>query len=272
MAVKKVVLGLLCSAFVIGLGVYYFSTTRVLHEFEASNTKTEISKNSHITYSPVVPKSDLYLDSVYEMPLMAIYEISKLPKEMKKNIDELFEASQGFFILKNMGDKVLILLQNPIIEANVYPRHNLQYVEVFNDGKKVFHNAGYSGIDGEISESLSSTNGEWTLDKSIEPYRPIEHNFYDEKKKVKFTERWSINLEEDVKYQMLNSSGDVISIMKETQENDSSYRREHIFYNMDNSIAISLSISYIGANISSVRYYNSHSSIDSISIVIFTSI
>jgi hypothetical protein len=65
---------------------------------------------------------------------------------------------------------------------------------------------------------------------------------------------------------MKNTSKKVISILKESQENDSNYRKEHIFYDNDGNIVMSLTVNYDGANISRLNYYNSHDLIDSVSI------
>ena len=59
----------------------------------------------------------------------------------------------------------------------------------------------------------------------------------------------------------------VVSILKESQDNDSNYRKEHIFYDNNGNTTMSLTINYDGANISRLTFYNSHDSIDSISII-----
>ena len=66
---------------------------------------------------------------------------------------------------------------------------------------------------------------------------------------------------------MLDSNKKVVSILKEIQESESNYRKEHIFYDNEGNIKMSLTINYDGANISRLTFYNSHDSIDSMSII-----
>ena len=107
----------------------------------------------------------------------------------------------------------------------------------------------------------------WFFDKSDDLNKPTKHIVYDEKGKVKFTEYWNYNEKEDIKYQIKNSSKKVISILKESQDNDSNFRKEHIFYDNEGNITISLTINYDGADISRFTYFNSHDMVDSMSII-----
>ena len=66
---------------------------------------------------------------------------------------------------------------------------------------------------------------------------------------------------------MKSPKGKVLSILKETLDGDSNYRREHIFYNEDGEVEMSISINYDGANISRFTYYNSLDKDNSVSII-----
>lgn len=66
---------------------------------------------------------------------------------------------------------------------------------------------------------------------------------------------------------MKDSHKKVVSILKETQDNDANLRREHIFYDNEGKTTMSLTVNYDGANISRLTYYNSHDKIDSVSIL-----
>lgn len=214
---------------------------------------------------PEVKKYDLYSSTLYDLPLFSIVEISKLPQSIKDKVDKILEDSQGFYLLRFDGEKVLIILQNPIINSETYKRHDLQFAEISKDGEVTYHNAGYAGIAGEIFEHENADS--WILDETVEPHRPLKHTSYNENGKVKFIETWNYDEKDPVKYQMKDSHEKVISLLKEVQENDSNYRREHVFYDNDGNIKMSLTINYDGANVSRLTFYNSHDLIDSITIV-----
>ena len=230
---KKIVVAL--SIMIIAFGIAYNSkiikqtTTPELQNInkESSIIKKQDKKPTQITAQK---KYDLYTNSLYDLPFISIYEISSLPEQTKKIIDELLEEAQGFYILRNLNDRILVLLQNPVIQANTFPRHDLQFVEIFPDGKKIFHNAGYTGIDGETTNLVNNNSKNWIFDKSNEPYRPLKHTILNEKGKTKFIEIWNYNPEEPIKYLMKDSKGNVLSILKESNDSESNYRREHIFY------------------------------------------
>lgn len=215
----------------------------------------------------VVKKTyDLYSSTPYELSLYSIMEISKLPVEVKKAIDSLLESSQGFYLLKFEENKVLVILQNPVAVSNTFIRHDLQFAEIFLDGKIVYHNAGYCGFDGESLGIYETNEEDWIFDDSSEVARPLKHTVFNEKGKIKFIESWNYDEKEPIKYQMKNAHKKVISILKESQDNDSNLRKEHVFYDNDGNIKMSLSVNYEGANISRCTFYNSHDSVDSISV------
>ena len=211
-------------------------------------------------------KYDLYSSTIYDIPLFSIVEISKLPLNIKNTIDTILENSQGIYLLRLNNDKIIAILQNPIQTNYTYQRHNLQIIEIDFNEKIAYHNAGYSGEDGEIFNSLTDNKDLWLFDETIEPFRPLKHVAYDEKNKVKFTEYWNYDNNDPIKYQMLDNNKKIVSILKETQSDDFNTRREHIFYDNNGVIKMSFSVNYNGANISHLNYYNSHDSIESISI------
>lgn len=227
---------------------------------------TEIKKEV-IQPQEIKKTYDLYSSSAYDLPLFSIVEISKLPNTIKIVVDKLLEASQGFYLLRKDDDKILIILQNPVNTSNTFSRHDLQFVEIDSDGKLTYHNAGYQGIEGETFNIIEQTNEEWLFDESTEPHKPLKHTVYNEKGKVKFTELWNYDETEPIKYQMKDSHKKVVSILKESQDNDSNLRKEHVFYDNEGNTKMSLTVNYDGANISRVTFYNAHESIDSISVI-----
>lgn len=267
MVAKKIVTGLFCSTLIAGAFFLCASEKQAI-----LISKEKENKSSQPTVQAQVKKEikktyDLYSNTPYDLPLISIYEISKLPQSVKKIIDETLEASQGFYMLKRVDDKVLILLQNPVLESNTYARHNLQYLELYLDGRKEYHNAGYNGIDGEIFDNFNKGKDLWIFDKNSEYNLPLKHVAKDEKGKVKFTEIWNYDENEPVKYLMKDSKGKTLSIMKETLENESNLRKDHIFYDHEGNIIVSLTINYDGANISRFTYFNSHDMVESVSII-----
>ncbi|MBO5739261.1 hypothetical protein J6R97_07970 [bacterium] len=232
------------------------------------NTKPAITKVAAEQPIKEEPKYDLYTSTLYDLPLFSILEISKLSKEVKAKIDEILEAAQGFYLLRTLGDgNVFIVLQNPINTLNTYQRHNLQFLEIDKQGIITFHNAGYSGIDGEIYNAITDHQDLWVFDETIEPFRPLKHISYDEKGKVRYTELWDYDTANPVKYQMLDSKKKLISILKESQDNDFNLRKEHVFYDNDGIVKMSLSINYEGANITRLNFYNSNDLIEGITIL-----
>lgn len=213
--------------------------------------------DSSTLIKPIAPKPDLYSETPYDLPLISIYEISKYSKSVKKAIDKILDLSQGFYYLKQIDDKVFVVLQNPAYETDTYPRHGLQIAEISQEGKITYHTAGYSGINGELSLAEVTETDSWIYDKTVEPYRPLKHISYDEKGKVQFTEIWNYSPEENVKYEMKDAHNKTVSILKEIVEGDTNYRKEHIFYDNEGNTVVSISINFDGANITRFNYYNS---------------
>ena len=147
----------------------------------------------------VEKKYDLYSSTPYDLPLYSIVEISKVSPVLKKEIDNLLELSQGFYYLKRESEnRVFIILQNSTSEADIYPRHNLEFAELYLDENnqvvKNIYPPSFNGIDGETINAIEEANSKpdiWKFDKTTEPYRPINHSSYDENGKLKFTEYWN---------------------------------------------------------------------------------
>ena len=250
--------------------VLFFVTNKLKAETEKDRTsnKQELVKNNVKKVEPKIEKKyDLYSDAIYDLPFSSIYDISKLPLALKKQIDQLLEDGQGFYLLKvdKLTGNVFIILQNQVKFSDVYQRFGIDFVEFVYDKdtdnyEKYYCDYIYSGVDGEIDSVLLSRNDKsesWKFDKSVEPYRPLKHTLSNEKGKVKYVEYWNYLDKDEVKYQLKNSSGKVVSIMKEIQENEINYRREYLLYDDDGNVKLSLSVSFEPYGISRVTYYNS---------------
>lgn len=268
MTLKKLLLYLIGISLLIWVGYSLFLA------YNQADDKEKVIESKKVEEIPVKKavqpvvekneKADLYSESLYDMPLISIAEISKLSKSKKKIVDNLLENSQGFYYLKVIEDKIFVILQNPVNTSDVFSRHDLQFAEILSDGKIVYHNAGYFGYEGE--HLLEDSDEVWTFDESVEVKRPLKHVVYDEKGKIKFTEHWSYNPEDEIKYIMKDSHDKEVSILKESQDNESHYRKEHIFYDNDSQIKMSLTVNYDGANITRMTFYNSHDLVDSVSV------
>ena len=267
MVAKKIITSLFCTTLIIGIYLFFASEKQanlILSESKKLSNQPTVQAQEK---KEIKKTYDMYSNTLYDLPLISIYEISKLPQSVKKIIDEFLEASQGFYMLKKVDDKILILLQNPVLESNTYARHNLQYLELYLDGRKEFHNAGYNGLEGEVFENFDQGKDTWIFDKNSKYNLPLKHVARDDRGKVKFTEFWNYDENEPIKYLMKDSKGKTLSIMKETLESESNLRKEHLFYDNDGNITISLTINYEGANISRFTYFNSHDMVDSVSII-----
>lgn len=256
--------------FITAIGLAFLSTGCLLKKdsIEPSDAKQinpSVAKQN--SPKPLEKKSDLYSSTPYELPLFSIVEISKLSNSVKTVVDKLLEDSQGFYLLRKDGEQILVILQNPVNTNNTFNRHGLQFAEIDSEGKIRYHNAGYQGVDGEIFGENGQINDEWFFDETTEPKRPLKHIVYNEKKKIKFVEYWNYDENEPIKYQMKDSNKKVISILKESQDNDSNFRKEHVFYDNEGNTKMSLTINYDGANLSRVTFYNAHDLIDSMSII-----
>ena len=213
-------------------------------------------------------KYNLY--NSYDMPLISIVEITKLPKEMRKSIDEILKNTQGAYLLKynKNTNKVVVILPKDIEVEDIYPRHELEFIEINQDGTLHKINNIYNGKNGEIDNAVSASENEtWEFDKSIEPYRPLKHIVYDPNGEIEFVETWNYSDNEEIKYEMKNGHNKPISLVKECSNNESNYRKEHIFYDEDGKTKMSISANYDGADLSRFTYYNSQDSEGSISIV-----
>ena len=271
MVAKKVFVGFSITVFVFGIGLFFFA-----EKFKTPESKPEIVTSDNINKpqkisKPQEKKYDLYQNNMYDLPLYSIAEISKLTPVVKKKVDELLESSLGFYFLRIVDDSVFIILKNPVKQGNVYHRHDLQFVEISSDGRVSYHDAGYTGQEGEIfNAEFESESDNWYFDKNQEGY-PIKHIAYDENGDVKYTEKWNYGFDEkkkeSVKYEMKNSQNKVVSLLKEIYTDENHYRKEHVFYDNDGNILMSLSINYEGADINRLTFYNSHDSIDSVSIL-----
>ena len=268
---KKIILGILIGTVLLCAGWYsYVFTARDVVQPKVEPKKIVValpsaqpSKTGVTTLTGEAKTHfDLYSSTPYDMPLYSIMQISQIPPKAKESVDKFFEDAQGFYFLKydKSKNKTFIILPNSVSQSNTYSRHDIEIAEVADDGTSIIHKVGYSGQNGETASQAD----EWIFDEASKPLKHIAH---DENGDIKFTEIWNYSSSNPVKYEMKDSDGKLISIIKETSVNESNYRREHVFYDNDGNTKTSVSINYEGANISRFTYYNSADDIDSVTII-----
>ena len=192
-------------------------------------------------------KTDLYKgvpDSL--LPLSAISEIASLNGHVHKTIKELVDNSTGVLYAKCSGNKLVMVVENP--DDN---RHGLEFVEISADGKheKIgFLLSKYS--EGNTDEDL------WEYDVSEDVKRPTKHTKYNSDGDVEFVETWNYSSDEPIKYELKNKDDKVISLVKETIDENNSMRQEHLIYDKDGKTKVNLTINYDGADLTRFTYYN----------------
>lgn len=246
-----------------------------LQQEKAINEQKMAQKNENKQEKKVI-KNNLYSNSLYDLPLYSVVDISKLPSNLRVQINKLLEESQGFYLLKYNEDlgRVFIILQNPVTITNTFQRQGVECVEFIINQDKTFSRNNYflgeNGNDGEIYnvlEGLDIPNEIWELDDSLEPKRPLKRTVYNEKGKIDYIETWNYSEDDVVKYRQKRNRGKVLSILKEMTEGDTGLRREHIIYSPDGEMETLLSVSFEGSDITRMIHYNSQNFDDSISIV-----
>jgi hypothetical protein len=226
------------------------------------HTQTETSPKIEDKEKKDTVKANLYSDSPNYLPFVSIAETAQLPAEMKQKINAILELSQGCYYLKtNTENKgIFVILQNPAMySSNRYPRHNLQIAEINSNGTVTYKNLGFTGEDNEIENAVTPSKLEkWTYDETTEPARPLTHTVYDKKNKVLYSEKWNYDDTDPVKYEMDDGAGKVVSVMKETLDDDTRYRQEHIFYDEEGNTIKSMTVNYDGADIQWFTYYDAN--------------
>lgn len=192
-------------------------------------------------------KSDLYKgvpDSL--LPLSAISEIASLNGNLHKTIKELVDNSTGVLYAKRNGNKLMMVVENP--DDN---RHGLEFIEISADGK-------HEKIGFLLSKySESNTDDDlWEYETEEEVKRPVKHTKFNSDGEVEFVETWNYSSDEPIKYELKNKDDKVISLVKETIDENNSMRQEHLIYDKDGKTKLNLTVNYDGADLTRFTYYN----------------
>ena len=215
---------------------------------QAKDIKEESEKEEYKPPVEIINKGNLYPNvSNNQLPLSAIIELSKLPDDVQEDVDEIIEASRNIFMLKKIGDKVIIIVENPSDS-----RHNIDLKEISLNSESEKNIPFGSHIAGDETEQDI-----WEYEDDDDTKRPIKHIKFNGEKNIEYTETWNYTENEPIKYEMRDGDDRVISIKKETIDNETSLRVEHILYNSDGNTKVSVSITYNGPDITRFTYYNS---------------
>ena len=189
-------------------------------------------------------KTNMYNDlPASSLPLSAIAEISTIPDYIKDKVITVAQNNNIYMVQKH-NDKLLIVTDNP---SNI--RHNIEFIQVsLANGQQIKTTLGYN------DKMKDSQNDIWEYTK--ETQQPTRHTKYNADGDVEFVEVWNYEPENPVKYEMKDADGKVVSIRKETLNNGTDLRVEHIVYDKNGQTKMNVSATYEGEDIKRFTYYN----------------
>ena len=204
----------------------------------------ENTVDSSLENKDKIIKANLYNDVPSSaLPLSAVVEISNLPENIKQAVAKIAET-KNIYMIQRKHDKLLIVTDNP---ANI--RHNIEFTEIsLKTGHQIHTTFGYND---KINDS---NNDIWAYNE--ETKQPIRHTKYNSEGDVDFVEVWNYEPDAQVKYEMKDSEGRVISMRKESLQGGTDLRVEHLLYDKEGNTKINVSASYDGQDIKRFTYYN----------------
>ena len=215
----------------------------------------EVAPAEPETPKEIIKKGEMYSSlSNNQLPLSGIVLLNDLDEDIQEEIGDVLDSSKNIFMLKKLDNKLLMLVENPSDS-----RHNIDLQEFMLNSESVKNLPFTTHIAGDETE-----RDIWEYEDNDDMKRPVKHIKHDEENNVEYTEIWNYSPEETVKYEMRDGEDRVVSIKKETIDNETSLREEHIFYNKDGSIKQSVAISFNGPEITRFTYYNSEKPEDGI--------
>ena len=218
------------------------------------SVKTGVVKNlSTRKEDKFITKTNLHNEMLPSaLPLSAISIISELPKNVKESVLKIAETS-NIYMIQPKREKLLVITDNP---ANI--RHGVEFIEISTiSGQQTKTTLGYN------DKMKDSENDKWEYN---EAKQPIRHTKYNNDGDMEFVETWSYEPNEPIKYEMKDDKNNVISVRKETLENGTDLRIEHLLYDKHGKTEINVSATYEGEDIKRFTYYNADKINDSGSI------
>ena len=190
-----------------------------------------------------IKKANLYnSDNGVVVPLSTISIISTLPQNIQDKVLKIAETN-NIFMTKRIKDKLLVITDNP---DNI--RHCIEFTEIsINNGHQVKTTLGYN------DKMKDSDNDIWEYDENTK--QPVRHSKYNKDGDVEFVETWHYD-DNPIKYEMKDADGHTISIRKETLDDGTNLRVEHLIYDKSGKTKINVSTTYDGADIKRFTYYN----------------
>ena len=212
-----------------------------------SPEKTQNSQVKQISIQKDVnleKKTNLYNDAASStMPLSVVAALSDVPAYVRANVEKLSTAN-NIYMAKKSGDKLIVITDNP---SNI--RHRVEITEVsLINGHQVKTTLGYN------DKMKDSDNDIWEYNKDTK--LPIRHTKYNADGDMEFIETWNYDEAEPIKYEMKDVDGHVISMRKETIENGTDLRVEHLVYDKNGNTRINVSATYEGPDVKRFTYYN----------------
>ena len=209
-----------------------------------SKAEKQAQKITSVENDNFIKKTDLCNDETYyNAPLSVITEISELPNNVQTEV-KLIAKSSNLYMIQKTHDKIIIITDNP---DNI--RHGIGFTEIsLKNNQKSQTTLGYS------DKMKDSDNDIWEYSK--ETNQPTKHTKYDNLGDMEFVEVWNYDPNNPVKYEMKNAEGKVISMKKETLQNGTDLRVEHLIYDKNGNTRINISATYDGEDIKRFTYYN----------------
>lgn len=192
-------------------------------------------------------KANLFNDlSGSAIPFSAINEISELPENIRNVVSAAAKSTDGVYMLKHRGNKVIMIVDN---QSNL--RHGIEFVEIsVPSGHRTTTTLGYN------DKMRDSDNDIWDYDTVSNVQRPLRHSKYNNEGDLEFVETWNYDESNPVKYEMKDASGKVLSMRKETLDDGTHLRVEHLLYDKDGKTKINVSVAYEGSDVKRFTYYN----------------
>ncbi len=188
-------------------------------------------------------KANLYSSANSSLPLSTIAEMANTSEFIRSKVEKISETN-NIFMAKKSGDKLIVITDNP---ANI--RHNVEITEIsLVNGHQIKTTLGYN------DKIKDSDNDIWGFEN--ETNRPTRHTKYNNDGDIEFVEVWNYDEKEPIKYEMKDAEGHVVSMRKETVENGTDLRVEHIVYDNSGNTRISVSVTYDGPDVKRFTYYN----------------
>ena len=201
-------------------------------------------------------KSELYNSLTNNaLPLSAIAELNSLDPAIQSRVNKIIDSTNNIYFIIPKDNGIFLISENPADS-----RQGIQMIEITADSETIIP------VWNEVKEEKA--NDIWFYDEAAEQKIPIKHVIFDEDddNEIEYTEIWNYRDDEPIKYEMRDDDDRVISIRKETVDNGTYLRQEHLVYDDDGNTELSLTINYDGADINRITYYNADRPKDGISI------